>query len=171
MKLKTFFLTIFVLLKRRSIALAFTVGLLSTVAPMQVLGQSRAYVANVDATSVSVIDTDPDSDTFNTAVDTIPLGAGTSPRGVAITPDGSRVYTADAFSDAVLVIDTDPGSDTFNTVVDDIPIPGGGPFPWGVAITPGPSAGPPPGPPPGVPAPPGAGPPPGKGRPPGAGSP
>ncbi len=117
MKLKTFFLTIFVLLKRRSIALALMVGLLFTVAPMQVLGQSRAYVANVDGTSVSVIDTDPDSPSFHMVLDTIPFSVGS--------------------------------------------------FPWGIAITPGPSAGPPPD----VPAPPGAGPPPGTGPPPGQGRP
>ena len=88
--LKAFLLTIFVLLKRRSIALALTVGLLFTVAPMQVLGQSRAYVANVDGTSVSVIDTDPGSDFFNTVLKTIsPVGSGLGLWGIAITPGPS----------------------------------------------------------------------------------
>ena len=54
MTAKPFFLTIFVLLKRQSIALAFAVGLLLTVASMQLLGQSRAYVANHTSTRWAV---------------------------------------------------------------------------------------------------------------------
>ena len=47
MTAKPFFVTIFVLLKRRSAALGLTVGLLCVVASNPLLGQSRAYVANL----------------------------------------------------------------------------------------------------------------------------
>ena len=121
MKLKTFFLTIFVFLKRRSIALTLTVGLLFTVASIQLLGQSRAYVANFNSFTVSVIDTD-----LNTEVDLIRVGG--FPIAVAITPDGSRAYVANVSSFTVSVIDTD-----LNREVDLIRV---GSLPAGIAITP-----------------------------------
>jgi YVTN family beta-propeller protein len=52
---------------------------------------SKVYVANFDANTVSVIDT-----ATNTVIATIPVG--TSPRGVAVTPDGSTVYVSNTFS-------------------------------------------------------------------------
>jgi len=52
----------------------------------QALAQN-AYITNLDASTVSVIDT-----TSNTVTATIPVGSG--PLGVAVTPDGSTVYVA-----------------------------------------------------------------------------
>jgi DNA-binding beta-propeller fold protein YncE len=49
---------------------------------------------------VSVIDT-----TTNTVVTTIPVDTGTTPTGVAVTPDGEHVYVANQGSNPVSVID------------------------------------------------------------------
>ncbi|AOW93973.1 hypothetical protein BFN03_18445 [Rhodococcus sp. WMMA185] len=63
----------------------------------------------------------------DTVIDTI--GVGASPRGIAITPDGTRAYVTNEVDDNVSVIDT-----ATNAIVD-APIPvGNGPI--GVAITP-----------------------------------
>ncbi len=80
-----------------------------------------AYVTNQVSNSVSVIDT-----ATNTVVATIT--AGSSPIGVAITPDGARAYVANQIAGTVSVINT-----VSNTVVATITL-GGSPF--GVAITP-----------------------------------
>jgi len=99
---------------------------------------SRAYVTNfgdplpIPGTTVSVIDTDPSSLTFNTVVATIP-GVGPGPLGVAVTPDGAHVYVVNVLVGTVSVIDTDPSSPTFNTVVATVAV---GPGPRAVAITP-----------------------------------
>lgn len=83
--------------------------------------QSFGYVANSGSSSVSVIDT-----VSNTVVATIPVGS--SPQGVAITPNGAFVYVANSGSNNVSVIAT-----ASNAVVTAIPVTG---FPTGVAITP-----------------------------------
>ena len=75
----------------------------------------------VDSNNVSVIHT-----ATNTVVKTIPVG--TSPVGVAVTPDGTKVYVANIGSNTVSVI-ARPG----NTVVATIPV---GTGPVGVAIGP-----------------------------------
>jgi YVTN family beta-propeller protein len=90
---------------------------------------AHVYVVNVLVSTVSVIDTDPSSLTFNTVVGTVEVGPG--PRAVAITPDGAHAYVTNfgilgvAPGDTVSVIDTDPSSPTFNTVVDTVPVAGG----------------------------------------------
>jgi len=85
---------------------------------------TSAYVTNLSGSvlsgSVSVIDT-----TTNTVVATILVG--TSPSGVAITPDGTRVYVTNIFN-SISVIDA-----ATNTVVATIP---SGQLPTGIAITP-----------------------------------
>ena len=75
---------------------------------------SRAYVANSNSNTVSVIDT-----ASNTVVGTVPLG-NVTPRAIAINPAGSRVYVATASStssNSVSVIDT-----ASNTVVGTVPV-------------------------------------------------
>ena len=62
----------------------------------QALAQN-AYITNLDASTVSVIDT-----TSNTVTATIPVGSG--PLGVAVTPDGSTVYVANQGDNTVSVI-------------------------------------------------------------------
>ena len=62
----------------------------------QALAQN-AYITNLDANTVSVIDT-----TSNTVADTIPVGS--RPGGVAVTPDGSTVYVANEGAYTVSVI-------------------------------------------------------------------
>src|SRR5215510_4175093 len=78
-----------------------------------------AYVANLGAGTVSVIDTET-----NTIVANVPVGG--APRWVAVTPDGTRAYVTNL--GALSVIDT-----TTNTVVANVPVGGN---PSGVAITP-----------------------------------
>ncbi len=86
-----------------------------------VSAQSFVYVSNFSSSNVSVLDT-----ASNTVVATV--GVGTSPVGVAITPDGSRAYVANQGPNNVSVIDT-----VSNTVVATV---GVGFQPIGVAITP-----------------------------------
>ena len=74
----------------------------------QALAQN-AYITNLDANTVSVIDT-----TSNTVTATIPVGA--DPWGVAVTPDGSTVYVANDGDGTVSVIAT-----ASNTVTATIP--------------------------------------------------
>jgi len=85
--------------------------------------QPFAYVTNLFSNNVTVIDT-----ATNMVVGP-PIPVGNTPRGVAITPDGTRAYVANQGSNDVFVIDT-----ATNMVVGP-PIPVGT-LPFGVAITP-----------------------------------
>ncbi len=69
----------------------------------------RAYVANLNGDSVSVIDLDD-----NTVVNTIPVGD--APRSVAATEDGSRVFVLNGRDETVSVID--PATDTVIDTID-----------------------------------------------------
>ncbi|MHA5050702.1 protein kinase domain-containing protein [Streptomyces sp. SD15] len=84
---------------------------------------SRAYVANFDSGSVSVIDT-----AANRTVGS-PISVGKQPVGVAVSPDGRRAYVANGASDSVSVIDTAAN----RTVGSPIPVGSG---PAAVAVTP-----------------------------------
>ena len=86
----------------------------------QALAQN-AYITNLDASTVSVIDT-----TSNTVTATIPVGSG--PLGVAVTPDGSTVYVTNFIDGTVSVIAT-----ASNTVTATIPV---GNNPFGVTASP-----------------------------------
>ena len=63
------------------------------------LAQTRAYVTNEGAGSVSVIDT-----ATNTIVATVPVGS--NPDGIAVTPNGAFAYVAQESATTVSVIDT-----------------------------------------------------------------
>jgi YVTN family beta-propeller protein len=76
--------------------------------------QPYAYVANLGADSVSVIDT-PSSRVVAT------VAAGAQPDGVAASPDGRRVYVASFADNTVAIIDT-----ATNTVTGNVPV-GNGP--------------------------------------------
>lgn len=65
---------------------------------------TRAYVTNTVDGTVSVIDVNPASPTFNTIIAT--LTVGNSPIDVAITPDGTSAFVTNADDDTVSVIDT-----------------------------------------------------------------
>lgn len=80
-----------------------------------------AYVTNIFTNTVSVINTET-----NTEVTTIPVGS--SPIAVAAAPNGTRVYVANQNSGNVSVINT-----ATNTVIATVPV---GIGPSGVAITP-----------------------------------
>jgi YVTN family beta-propeller protein len=73
-----------------------------------------AYVANFNSGTVSVIDVNPASATFNTVVSTITVGS--NPTDLAIFPDGDRVLVANAGSSDVSVIDADDASATYRQV-------------------------------------------------------
>ena len=64
-----------------------------------------AYITNIGNNTTSVIDI-----ANNNVTATVPVG--TSPLGVAVSPDGSKVYVANNNSNDVSVIDT-----TNNTVI------------------------------------------------------
>jgi YVTN family beta-propeller protein len=86
------------------------------------------YVVNNGSNSVSVIAT-----ATNTVVGS-PIPVGSSPTGIAITPDGAHVYVANLLDGTVSVIAT-----ATNTVVDTFPVgssSSGQSLPLGVAITP-----------------------------------
>jgi YVTN family beta-propeller protein len=85
------------------------------------LAQTRAYVANNVANTISVMDP-----ATNTIVATIPVGA--RPQGIAVTPNGAFAYTANFSDNTVSVI-----SAATNTVVATVPV---GAQPTGIAITP-----------------------------------
>jgi len=80
-----------------------------------------AYITNQESNSISVIDT-----TTNKVTTTISVGS--SPVGVAISPNGTKVYVANAKSNDVSIIDT-----ATNTVIARVP---SGSSPKGIAVSP-----------------------------------
>lgn len=85
-----------------------------------------AYVTNPDSDIVTVVHTGT-----NTVVTTIRFPAGSSPLGIAITPDGTRAFVTNSGNpDSVSIIDT-----ATNTIAASIPFPAGS-DPTGIAITP-----------------------------------
>jgi YVTN family beta-propeller protein len=58
----------------------------------------NAYITNANSSNVSVIDT-----ATNTVIATISVG--TTPGGVAVTPDGSKVYVANGYTNTASVIE------------------------------------------------------------------
>jgi YVTN family beta-propeller protein len=108
--------------------LAFALSLCCLFVPASARAQ-RAYITNIQDSTVSVIDT-----VTNTLVGS-PIPVGLNPIGVAVTPDGSKVYVANlnlfgAFG-TVSVIDT-----ATNTVVGSPITVGSNLHPFGVAVTP-----------------------------------
>jgi YVTN family beta-propeller protein len=87
---------------------------------LPVAAQQYAFVPNVNASTVTVVDT-----ADNSVVTT--LGVGTLPGGVAVSPDGSRAYVANRGSNTLSIIDVDTLS-----VVDTIAT---GTLPSGVAVS------------------------------------
>lgn len=88
----------------------------------------RAYVANFESNSVSVINM------ITRKVEaTITAGIGQGPVGVAIRPDMRRTYVTNFNSDTVSVIDSNPISASYNQVVATVRVGDG---PSAVAVTP-----------------------------------
>jgi len=79
------------------------------------------YIANGNASVVSVIDA-----ARNSVVGRIPVGK--RPWGIAVSPDGRAIYTADGLSDTMSVIDAATRRVTATVKV--------GRQPWGVAVSP-----------------------------------
>ena len=65
----------------------------------------RMYVANFGDTTVSVIDTDIASPTYNTVIDTITVGS--SPEGIAYDSINGDIYVTSVDQNTVSVIDTE----------------------------------------------------------------
>jgi YVTN family beta-propeller protein len=87
-----------------------------------------AYVTNSDDSTITVIDTDPTHDKFNTVIATIDLKpAGIKPVAVAFDRDSSWAYVANAGSNNVTAIDTKT-----HTAKNTIPV---GKNPAGIALT------------------------------------
>jgi YVTN family beta-propeller protein len=76
---------------------------------------TRIYVPNQSSGTVSVIDSNPASGTYNTVIATLPSLA--SAVSVAISPDGRRGFVSLTASNEVKVINTDPTSGTYHQVL------------------------------------------------------
>jgi len=92
---------------------------------------TAAYVVNFGGDSVSVLDIDSSSATYNTVIATIAVGA--DPLVSGATPDGTRLYVTNSGGSSLSVVDADAASATYNTVIATI---GVGFEPQGIAITP-----------------------------------
>ena len=112
--------------------------------PMEAQGPF-VYVANQGSDTVSVIDANPASPTYNSVVATVPVFAPgcqvhvpteCTPEGVAVTPDGTRVYVTDLNGGAVSVISTATNTQVAAISFSTDPNASVGWEPWGVAVTP-----------------------------------
>ncbi|WP_167097034.1 beta-propeller fold lactonase family protein [Mycobacterium sp. DL592] len=65
---------------------------------------SYAYVANFLSNSVSVIDTDPTSATYNTVLANVVVGG--EPTDITVSADGKHLYVAQSYTNSVAIIDT-----------------------------------------------------------------
>src|SRR4029079_3355089 len=79
------------------------------------VAQTRGYVTNSGNNTVSVIDT-----ATNTVVATIPVG--TSPDGIAVTPNGAFAYVANLSSNNVSVISAATNSVVATVAVGSLPV-------------------------------------------------
>jgi WD40 repeat protein len=75
-------------------------------------------VANLLSNSVSVIDINPSSPTFNRVVDTIRVGL--NPTDLAITGSGDRLFVANFGSSDLSVIDSHGGSESYHSVITNV---------------------------------------------------
>ncbi len=103
---------------------------------------NTAYVCNYDNSSVSIIDTNSTSGTYNTVIGTITdqdPATFSGPYAIAITPNGNIAYVCNVDGNSVSIIDTNPNnSGTYNTVIGTITDPDPSTFngPVAIAITP-----------------------------------
>ncbi|UUO01065.1 YncE family protein [Mycolicibacterium novocastrense] len=109
---------------------------------------TRAYVANYNHGTVTVLDIDPTSPTYNTVIDVSPLPGGQNitvgpnPHSLAVTPDGKRLYVTHYTGNGgntVTVVNIDTTSVDYGKVIDTNPAPGlqnitVGTHPAGIAI-------------------------------------
>ena len=77
--------------------------------PIRIGGGPYAYITNEYENTVSVIDT-----ATNTVIATVNVGS--TPNGIAVSPDGTKVYVTNFHSVTVSVIDT--ATDTVTSTVD-----------------------------------------------------
>jgi len=74
-----------------------------------------AYVTNYLSNTVSVIDIDRTSETFDQVIETIPVGQ--NPLDALVTPDGDRLIVSNVGSADLTIVDADDQSMTFNSVL------------------------------------------------------
>jgi DNA-binding beta-propeller fold protein YncE len=97
----------------------------------------RAYVSNQRSDSVSVIDTDPASPRFHTALpvpDGLGIRVGGMPRDLALDPVRPRLYVANERGPGVSVIDLDSRRGSLHTVLATVSL-AGAPPPYGVTVS------------------------------------
>lgn len=95
------------------------------------------YVVDTASNSILVVDTNPESPSFNTLIAAPSLvGTFNHPTYIAITPDNKTAYVTDQTSQSVIVIDTNPASPTFNTILAAPSLIGAFTDPIGITITP-----------------------------------
>ncbi len=83
-----------------------------------------AFVANLQSGTVSVIDTDPASPTFNQVIETVVVG--TAPVDLIVSPDGDRTFVALGVTNEIGVLDSDESSETHLQVLASVPTGGTG---------------------------------------------
>ena len=74
-----------------------------------------AYVANYLDGTISVVDVDSGSPTFNQVVTALRVGGG--PSDLAVTPDGDGLIVANPAWGEINFVDTDPTSETYRAVI------------------------------------------------------
>jgi YVTN family beta-propeller protein len=102
---------------------------------------STAYVCNFYDNSVSIIDTNSTSGTYNTVIGTVTDQVPSTfniPYAIAITPNGSTAYVCNYNNNSVSIIDTNSNSGTYNTVIGTVSDQDPSTFniPGGIAIAP-----------------------------------
>jgi YVTN family beta-propeller protein len=96
-------------------------------------GGQKAYVSDVIGDQVFVIDTDPQSSSYNTVTSIVPVGI--RPHGIASTPDGTRVYVTNRGSTSLDIDTISVISTSTDSVIATIPLRSYT-APEGIAITP-----------------------------------
>jgi hypothetical protein len=75
--------------------------------------RKRAYAASLDASTIGIIDVDPDSPAFGTAISTFSILTNSGVRSLAITSDGNYLFIGRAAAPHLLVADI--STDTVTT--------------------------------------------------------
>jgi YVTN family beta-propeller protein len=111
-------------MKKRGIKIFF---LMVCAVVLKIHGEPFAYVTNSSDATISIIDT-----ATQTVVNTVSTAPHTSPRGIAVTPDGTQVYVTHFTQNTVSIFDVDGNTLVFNSNFSIAP----GASPSSIAITP-----------------------------------
>jgi len=114
--MRTFFLTLFLLLQFSLFAVPKKIGYPSFLSPHArpiLLHEGRVFVVNTPSDTVDVIDAKSRKITRR-------IDVGIDPVSLAIRPDGRELWVANHVSDSVSIIDINPKSRTYLRVVDTV---------------------------------------------------